>query len=78
MPISSALFNSSFRNGITSLDVPVEVKLIAVQDITNIHKNVPPEYLGPVIDLFVKSIQRTFLYGLACAVAAALFTIMGE
>lgn len=75
VPISSALFNRAFREGIETLDVPLSVKLVAVQNITMIAENVPPEYLEPVLDLLAAAVQKTFLFGLSCAIICVLATI---
>lgn len=58
--------------GIITLDVPLSVKVAAVADITAIDQNVPAQYLGQIIGLLVSSIQTTFLFGLGCAIAAAI------
>lgn len=55
-----------------ALDVPLSVKLIAAEDITSINQSIPAEYREQVIDLLVTSIQTTFLFGLGCAIAAAI------
>lgn len=55
-----------------TLDVPLYVKIIAAEDITAINQNVPAEYREQVIDLLVSSIQTVFLFGLGCAIAAAV------
>lgn len=55
-----------------TLDVPLYVKIIAAEDITAINQNVPAEYREEVIDLLVSSIQTVFLFGLGCAIAAAI------
>lgn len=55
-----------------TLDVPLYVKIIAAEDITAINQNVPAEYREQVIDLLVSSIQTVFLFGLGCAIAAAI------
>lgn len=54
------------------LDVPLSVKLIAVENITEINETVPAQYLDQILDLLVSSIQAAFLFGLGCAIAAAI------
>lgn len=72
MPISSALFNRDFRAGLLALDVPLAVKVIALEDITMVAESVPVEYRQVVIDLLTRSVQKTFLVGLGCAVACGV------
>lgn len=72
VPVSSALFNRAFRVGIVALDVPLSVKIIAAEDITAINQTVPDEYREQIIDLLVSSIQMVFLFGVGCAIAAAI------
>lgn len=59
-----------------SLDIPVSFKLAAIQNITMVAKNVPPEYLGAIIDLLVVGVQKTFLFGLSCAVGCVVATLI--
>lgn len=72
MPISSALFNRDFRVGLEALDIPLVVKVIALEDITMVSTSVPEAYRQLIIDLLTRSIQKTFLFGLGCAVACGV------
>ncbi|KAJ4390533.1 hypothetical protein N0V93_004129 [Gnomoniopsis smithogilvyi] len=72
VPVSSALFNRAVRVGIMALDVPLSVKIIAAENITAINQTVPDEYREQIVDLLVSSIQVVFLFGVGCAIAAAI------
>lgn len=72
VPVSSALFNRAFRTGLIALDIPPAVKIIAAESITAINQIVPAEYLEQILDLLVSSLQNVFLFGLGCAIAAAV------
>lgn len=76
VPISSAVFNRAFRTGLVTLDVPFSAKLAAIQNITMVAQNVPPEYLDAIIDLLAAGVRTSFIFGLSCAAGSVVTTLL--
>jgi hypothetical protein len=57
-------------------NVPVSAVWAVMTDPTRARQLVPPEYLGPVIEVMVNAIRKTFLIGIGCAVASSLMSLL--
>ncbi|KAH7417745.1 major facilitator superfamily domain-containing protein [Cadophora sp. MPI-SDFR-AT-0126] len=74
LPISSTVFNHNLLRETLALDIPLQVKFEVISDPTKIRSTVPAESLPAVVAVLVRSIRKTFLLGMVCAIACALAT----
>lgn len=76
MPASSALFNQQIIQGFTTLNIPAELKLACLNDIANMRRILPEQYLDAALEVVVRAINLTFVIGLVCSIISVAFILI--
>lgn len=73
VPASSALFNQQIIKGFESLDIPPELKIACLSDISSMRSILPADNLDVALAVVVDAINSTFVIGLVCSVISVVF-----
>lgn len=75
VPASSALFNQKIIQGFESLDIPANLKIACLSDISSMRQILPPDNLDVALAVVVEAINTTFIIGLVCSVISVVFIL---
>lgn len=75
VPASSALFNQKIIQGFESLDIPANLKIACLSDISSMRRILPPDNLDVALAVVVEAINTTFIIGLVCSVISVVFIL---